>query len=949
MNVQDIPLKPGIIIKMRNRLWRVDNIHNDELTATSLDGGEVNQRHFYMPFEKIEIQKHCMPAPDDIGRYASNKLIVEANRLNLINSTAPFLALQRSRIIPNQYQLVPLIMSLQMDKVRLLIADDVGLGKTIEAGLIATELLARQKIRNVLIVCPASLREQWQESLSYFFHVDAKIISSRHRKELEKRMPIGANPWSYHKFLITSLDYVKRPEIKNEVLEQQWDFVIIDEAHLVSKPHEGQGYSAQATERYKFAKSISTNTKHLILMTATPHNGYSDSYSSLISLLDIGAVQYRGDKVKVIPEIAKNHILQRRRKDVQAWFKAKDGVVKSPFPDRDQKEVYITRKGGSIEDSVLGSIEGYSKKVGEIYTSTNAGTYWTATHFHKRALSSPAALVKSLENRIHAIQKAIRDLSIDDEAIELDSQDISKNYIFDNEIGEMYTDEEASSVTDKLLCGTKAELHTEITYLKGILEQAKMISPKKDSKLEELLQNIIPNMFKRDKHIIIFTKYKDTLDYLEQQINKHFKKQKVTVTTIIGEMNEDKRLEAYNQFRRAEYAVLIATDCISEGMNLQHACSCLVHYELPWNPNRLEQRNGRVDRYGQPKQQVVIRTLVMDDSLETKILKVLVEKARQIQSDYGFTPPYFSDTSILIRLLNSKGITFHSTQLSLFDEDNHHLDFTVSEPLFDETAFHKIKSESFYGQVDVKLEFVEEKLLETKLKVGTKEDIEKFCLSALNRFNSGITTVDSETNIYKLDITDNDLKLPRMSDLISFNPLTGLKRNDVEVIDLGHPLVKRLIEKINYMQYSDKNEGGRISGIYTDQCTQVTAVINVLVRYLVHTQPTSILEELLSIPIDIYGDKLLPSEVSDLLLTTSAKENVDTDTIQETVNDLYDSTHYKSYIKDYIQERCALLKTEKQLFNAYLEENHILSPEEDNMVIEVASTDTIAINLYYPL
>lgn len=117
MNVQHIPLKPGVIIKMRNRLWRVDNIYNNELTVTSLDGGEVNQRHFYLPFEKIEVQKHSMLAPDDIGRYASNKLIVQANRLNLINSTAPFLLLQRSRIIPNQYQFVPLIISLLLKHI----------------------------------------------------------------------------------------------------------------------------------------------------------------------------------------------------------------------------------------------------------------------------------------------------------------------------------------------------------------------------------------------------------------------------------------------------------------------------------------------------------------------------------------------------------------------------------------------------------------------------------------------------------------------------------------------------------------------------------------------------------------------------------------------------------------------------------------------------------------
>ena len=344
MSCEVVAMKPGMIIKMRNRLWRVDNINKTELTATSIDGGEVNQRHFYLPFENVEAVESSFPDKNNIGSYSYNKLIIEANRLNLINSTAPFLSLQRSRIIPNQYQLVPLIMSLQMERVRLLIADDVGLGKTIEAGLIASEMLARQQIKNILVVCPASIREQWLETLEYFFHIDAKIISSRHRKDLERKMPIGANPWSYHKFLITSLDYAKRVEIKNEILEQNWDLVILDEAHLVAKPHEGSGFNVQATDRYKFAKSISKNTKHLILMTATPHNGYSDSYGSLIDLLDVGAVQYKNNNVRVIPERAKNYIVQRRRTDVQRWFKEKGSSVRSPFPERDQDEVFITRE-----------------------------------------------------------------------------------------------------------------------------------------------------------------------------------------------------------------------------------------------------------------------------------------------------------------------------------------------------------------------------------------------------------------------------------------------------------------------------------------------------------------------------------------------------------------------------------------------------------------------------
>ena len=193
---------PGKIVSIRNRVWRVDDIDGNILTATSLDGSRISRRKFYIPYEEVREIQPEIPDIDDIGSYSDNRLLIEAGKLTLMHSSAPFLSLQRTRIVPNQYQLVPLIMALDMEPVRLLIADDVGLGKTIEAGLICSELLVRQKIKNILVVCPASLRGQWQDILLYFFHIDAQIISTHHRKNLEQNMPMGASPWSFYSYLI---------------------------------------------------------------------------------------------------------------------------------------------------------------------------------------------------------------------------------------------------------------------------------------------------------------------------------------------------------------------------------------------------------------------------------------------------------------------------------------------------------------------------------------------------------------------------------------------------------------------------------------------------------------------------------------------------------------------------------------------------------------------------
>ncbi len=210
---------PGSVIRNRSRLWRVDAQEGDVLIATSIDGGEAEQTRFYVPFEDIRPGRLEPPSPDIVGHPGAQDLLLRAYRLSLLHGTAPLISLQRSRVIPKDYQLVPVVMALEMGRVRMLIADDVGLGKTIEAGLIITELLARQMATRLLVIVPANLREQWREALDYFFHIPARIISARHRREMERELPAGANPWEHYRFLITSVDYAKQAGVKNQILE----------------------------------------------------------------------------------------------------------------------------------------------------------------------------------------------------------------------------------------------------------------------------------------------------------------------------------------------------------------------------------------------------------------------------------------------------------------------------------------------------------------------------------------------------------------------------------------------------------------------------------------------------------------------------------------------------------------------------------------------------------
>ncbi|NLZ30413.1 MAG: DEAD/DEAH box helicase [Methanomicrobiales archaeon] len=196
--------RSGDIISLRSRLWRVDSVAGDVISVTPIDSGSAERRRFFTPFEEIRRGEIRPPDPEKIGDVATNRLLVQAFRYSMVHGTAPLMSLQTSAVIPTEYQLAPVIMALNQEaRVRMLIADDVGLGKTIEAGLIVSELKSRNLVTRILVICPQNLREQWQDALRYFFRIDAKIFSSVHLRGLERDIPPGVNPWAHYPCLST--------------------------------------------------------------------------------------------------------------------------------------------------------------------------------------------------------------------------------------------------------------------------------------------------------------------------------------------------------------------------------------------------------------------------------------------------------------------------------------------------------------------------------------------------------------------------------------------------------------------------------------------------------------------------------------------------------------------------------------------------------------------------
>lgn len=947
----ELVLEPGYVIRNRNRLWRVDSRHGDELLVTSIDGGETEQHRFYVPFERIEPGRMDLPDANRVGHSQTNELLLRAYRLSMLHGSAPLLSIQRSSVIPTDYQIVPVIMALDMPRVRMLIADDVGLGKTIESGLIITELVSRQLARNVLIICPANLREQWQEQMKRFFHLDVRIISSRHRRQMERELPAGANPWEFYPYLITSIDYAKETAIKHQILEHNWDLVLIDEAHYIAKPHQSALDQKVEMDRWELglALSKSKKVKHFIMLTATPHNGYTDSYASLLNLLQVGAVTGSDFSPHISREVARKHICQRRRKDLEHWFKEGSGE-RSPFPERDQAEIVITLSGEARE--AIEAVRDYGKMVLESAEKTRQRhiAQWTVMHLHKRALSSPEALRCSIRNRVEGLKKKLSLLDMGDEENLTIPTNIAKANVLDFDTGEKLNEEEAGLRVERQIFGTVNAIECELDVLQKLTETACTVTPAKDSKLQSLIKDVLPSMLNVYPKAIIFTRYFNTLNYLKDQIPKSKTLGDLTIITLDGSLSEGKRREKFKEFEKAKRAILIATDCISEGVDLQHACAQVIHYELPWNPNRLEQRNGRVDRFGQLKEKVYIRTLVLDEQLDLAILKLLVRKSAEIRDAYGWCPPYFADEDEISRLLEAKGFAAFSgiagQGVLQFEEPTEDVEFFTDEIL------KRVEDESFFGQTDIDLPDVHSRLKHTYEIVASPEQIQSFVKSALSRFGCGIS--ESKDGTYRIIVSNPDLQTADCGNVIekaTFDPKVAIHDPDVIVLEVGHPLVRRLIEVVKDVSWREERHYGRTAYRVTPDVKETTALMHVLARYQVQTTPVTIIEELIPIALPIYGSMPLSIEKTHSLLSAATTPEIRTDDeVKESLSDLLGCKELNDIITESTHVRMQKIASERKVWRERLE--HEDSSASSWLVgvdqLALTSVDLLTITVLYP-
>jgi superfamily II DNA or RNA helicase len=555
------------------------------------------------------------------------RLGLQAYALGIAYEFDPYFGLSISRVDPLPHQLEAVYdYLLKLARVRFLLADDAGAGKTIMSGLLIRELELRGLAERILVVCPANLAFQWQRELKEKFDAQFMVLKGQDLRE-----QFGVNQWLERKRLITSLDLAKRSEILPGLRQVHWDLVIIDEAHRMSAADE-----SHKSLRYKLGELLRDTSDHMLMLTATPHKGDPLNFSLFLQLLD--ADVYADVKsIRQAMERRRAPFYLRRTKEAMVYFpeRRQDGTwaAQSIFKKRIPHTVDFQIDGAEFElyrdvtrfvkrESARAAAEGDDPRARAVG--------FLMSLYQRRLASSTYAMRRSLENRARRLEHGLKR-----------AQELARHAPPDlpdpEELEEMEEGERErleAMLEAITLAGSAEQVRQEVQELSRLAVQAQSVENSgAEAKLSELKSLLRKEGFfdNPDQRLLLFTEFRDTLDYLVDRL----KDWGFRVGFIHGSMKSGSRdepgtrLYAEQQFREAAIQILVATEAAGEGINLQ-VCNILFNYDIPWNPNRLEQRMGRIHRYGQPKD-CLIFNFVATNTIEGKVLQRLLEKLQEIR------------------------------------------------------------------------------------------------------------------------------------------------------------------------------------------------------------------------------------------------------------------------------------------------------------------------------
>ncbi len=858
----------GSLVRVRGRDWVViPSEHEDILKLRPLSGKEEDSIgiHRLMEGSQLEPASFPDPIPDDAGDYLSGKLLRNAGRLSLRSGAGPFRSLGRISVRPRPYQFVPLIMALRLDPVRMLIADDVGVGKTIEAGLIARELLDRGDALRLCVLCPPHLCDQWQTELERWFHIHAAVVRTSTIARLERSIPRGGDSlYKYCKHIIVSIDFAKSDRRRHDFLAGCPDLVIVDEVHTATAP--GIRSSREQQQRHELLQDIAKNeNRHLLLLTATPHSGVEDSFLSLLSLLSpkFGTLNLQALSEPQRKALAQ-HLVQRRRGDVAKWM-----GTETPFPKRVppyEKTYKLTQEYGNLFQDVL-EFTRQTIQVPGLQENRRRVRYWAALTLLRCLMSSPAAAIRAFSARENHTPDEPQ-AETNGEATEA----LRVREIFDP-MAEGTTLDAVPETAVEL--GNADLTQTDRTKLRAFKQRAQAIADAgRDPKLEEA-SRIILDMLQRGFHPIVWCRFIATADYVAAQLEQKLKQHYITirvkaVTSATGD--DEEREAAISGLVESEKHVLVATDCLSEGVNLQEHFDAVLHYDLPWNPNRLEQRDGRVDRFGQPRADVCSVMLYSPDNpIDGIVLNVLLRKARQIYDALGIrvSVPVESE-SVVQAIVKAVFENWHgeSEQLPLA--------FTGIENVkalhlaMEREANREEESRTRFAQHAIRPDEVQRELEATDSVLGDPQAVRRFVLDATQRLQIPIADRGKFFSLEPGGKLPEELRYRlnwQKTVRIVFDSPPPRDVENAYVVGRNHPFVAYLSQRILGMAFHPKGseDNFRCGAAYTNAVKLRTVILLLRVRYLLgrRGQLDQFAEEVLTAGYTSEGGKLLWLQTND--------------------------------------------------------------------------------------
>ncbi len=726
----------GSLVRARGRDWVVLPDSSDELLLLRpLGGAESEIAGLLTSLEEVESATFDLPGPDDLGDDRSAALLRDALRLGFRSSAGPFRCAGGLNFEPRPYQLVPLLMALRQDTTRLLIADDVGTGKTASALLIAAELLAQGEVRRVAVLCPPHLATQWREEMVEKFHLDPVIVLASTAPRLERQCRVGESVFEHYDTTIVSTDFIKADRRRDEFLRAAPELVIVDEAHTCTPDG---GSRAGRHQRYQLLQGLASDpSRHLVLVTATPHAGKGEPWRALLATLSpqLGALpeDLSGEVNRRHREAIARHVVQRTRGDLQSYLE------KTQFPEVLYASPEPTYQLSGEYRELFDAAFAFATETVRGDERAHRLRWWSALALLRSIGSSPAAALATLENRAQSVSTSTSEEMADHPDL------------FDYAI-----DDDEEGTGDEVPAGTLVEDGDERTRrrLRQLAELARVCFGDADTKLAGLV-TICRELVSAGYRPIVISRYIPTANYVAKELSQRL--EGVAVRAVTGEIPGPQRPDAVAELAGSEKRLLVATDCLAEGINLQSLFDAVVHYDLLWNPSKMAQREGRVSRLNQPSPTVRVVTYYgADNYIDQLVLEVLQRRHVTIRTDTGVAVPVPGDPNALIeafarRLLSGTG-SLRATQLSFegLDEEARQ----IAE--WERAAEREKRSRTLFAHEGIKVDEVAAELEQVRQAIGAGADVRRFLVDATTALGAHVV---EQRGSMLIDLTETPVAL----------------------------------------------------------------------------------------------------------------------------------------------------------------------------------------------